>query len=222
MFIAVRQPIFVETVQMKCIVLADDPGWEELFEGKQALVELVELSSREEFFQFPADAYFDLRDEAWDLPAYPQDSTKPVFISAVSGTLSGHHSPENFIRINAWPGMLKRERMECVASQKIQPDGERILGMLNKQVEWLPDTPGMVLPRVLSMIINEAWFAWGEGVSSKDDIDTAMQLGTNYPLGPFAWGEKIGLDRICRLLSVLSSDDERYQIAPALFKEVGL
>jgi len=72
------------------------------------------------------------------------------------------------------------------------------------------------------MIINEAWFAFGEKVSSKKDIDTAMKLGTNYPLGPFAWGEKIGLHKICRLLSVLAMENDRYQVAPLLLREVGL
>jgi 3-hydroxybutyryl-CoA dehydrogenase len=72
------------------------------------------------------------------------------------------------------------------------------------------------------MIINEAWFAWGEKISSKQDIDTAMKLGTNYPMGPFEWGEKIGLHRVCHLLSELSLESGRYNIAPSLLIEVGL
>jgi 3-hydroxybutyryl-CoA dehydrogenase len=136
--------------------------------------------------------------------------------------LDSHTSAPNFIRINAWPGMLKRGRMECVANAEIRGEAEKVLGFLHKKVDWLPDTPGMVFPRVISMIINEAWFAWGEGVSSKAEIDTAMQLGTNYPLGPFAWGDLIGLNRICHLLSVLAEKDDRYRIAPALLQEVGL
>jgi 3-hydroxybutyryl-CoA dehydrogenase len=207
---------------MRCIVLADDPGWQELFEDKEAFVELVKLSSPGEMATTMGDIYFDLRDEAWELPFPWYDQRRPVFIASVTGTLAAHHLPGNIIRINAWPGMLKRERMECVAAVDIQRVAENVLDFLGKKVDWLPDTPGMVMPRVLSMIINEAWFAWGEGVSSKADIDTAMQLGTNYPLGPFAWGEQIGLNRICRLLSVLSEEDERYQIAPALREEVGL
>ena len=42
------------------------------------------------------------------------------------------------------------------------------------------------------MIINEAFLALQEGVSTKEEINTAMKLGTNYPLGPFEWVEKIG------------------------------
>ncbi len=207
---------------MRCIILADDPGWEELFEDKEAFVELRTVSTAEEFRQAEGEAHFDFRDEAWDSSCWPLEKNKPVFVAGVTGTLTAHHAPGNIIRINAWPGMLKRPLMECVAGENIRPVAEEILGNLAKKANWLPDTPGMVSPRVLSMIINEAWYAWGEGVSSKTDIDTAMQLGTNYPLGPFAWGEKIDLHRVCRLLSVLSVENDRYSIAPALLKEVGL
>ncbi|QLQ05690.1 MAG: hypothetical protein HZY76_06125 [Anaerolineae bacterium] len=48
--------------------------------------------------------------------------------------------------------------------------------------------------RILACIINEAYYALGEGVATADDIDTAMRLGTNYPRGPLAWGEALGLE----------------------------
>jgi len=207
---------------MRCIILADDPGWEVLFEDREAFVELHQVPSADAFSQAKGDVYFDFRDEAWEPAGWPTETKTPVFIAGVTGTLKAHHCPEHLIRLNAWPGMLNRPLMECVAAEAIRPQAEKALKLLNKKAEWLPDTPGMVSPRVLSMIINEAWFAFGEGVSSKNDIDTAMQLGTNYPLGPFAWGEKIGLNRVCRLLSVLSAENERYNIAPSLHREVGL
>lgn len=70
------------------------------------------------------------------------------------------------------------------------------------------------------MIINEAYFGLGDGISSKQEMDIAMKLGTNYPFGPFEWSEKIGLGRIHALLSKLSETSTRYQIAPALTKEI--
>jgi 3-hydroxybutyryl-CoA dehydrogenase len=69
------------------------------------------------------------------------------------------------------------------------------------------------------MIINEAYFTVGEEVSSKREIDIAMKLGTNYPLGPFEWADKIGLSNIYKLLLKLSSIGTRYTIAPLLEKE---
>ena len=70
------------------------------------------------------------------------------------------------------------------------------------------------------MIINEAYFALGENVSSKDEIDVAMKLGTNYPYGPFEWSKKIGLNRVYSLLEKLSETDSCYSTAPAMKNEL--
>jgi 3-hydroxybutyryl-CoA dehydrogenase len=69
---------------------------------------------------------------------------------------------------------------------------------------------GFVTPRVISMIINEACLALQEGVSTKEEIDTAMKLGTNYPFGPFEWMDRIGQDKIYALLLKLSRHQSRY------------
>jgi 3-hydroxybutyryl-CoA dehydrogenase len=70
------------------------------------------------------------------------------------------------------------------------------------------------------MIINEAYFALGDGVSTKEEIDIAMRLGTNYPYGPFELVQKIGLNNIHGLLKKLKEQSTRYNIAPALEKEL--
>ncbi|MEO5650820.1 MAG: 3-hydroxyacyl-CoA dehydrogenase family protein, partial [Ginsengibacter sp.] len=64
--------------------------------------------------------------------------------------------------------------------------------------------------RVISMIINEAFYTLKENVSTKKEIDLAMKLGTNYPFGPFEWAEKIGLENVFNLLKKLSEKEERY------------
>jgi 3-hydroxybutyryl-CoA dehydrogenase len=69
------------------------------------------------------------------------------------------------------------------------------------------------------MIINEAYFALDEKVSSKEEIDIAMKLGTNYPFGPFEWSNKIGIKKICDLLNVLKEINPRYQPNYLLEKE---
>jgi 3-hydroxybutyryl-CoA dehydrogenase len=69
------------------------------------------------------------------------------------------------------------------------------------------------------MIINEAYFTLDEKVSSKNEIDTAMKLGTNYPYGPFEWSEKIGLKKVYELLTTLSHSHSRYEPAALLKKE---
>ena len=69
------------------------------------------------------------------------------------------------------------------------------------------------------MIINEAYFTLEEKVSTKEEIDTAMKLGTNYPYGPFEWGQKIGLKKVNELLTTLAETNSRYTPAALLQKE---
>jgi 3-hydroxybutyryl-CoA dehydrogenase len=83
----------------------------------------------------------------------------------------------------------------------------------------LPDEPGFITPRVISMIINEAYFALEEGVSTKEEINTAMKLGTAYPYGPFEWAERIGVRNILVLLNRLSKEKSQYKPAPLLVEE---
>ncbi len=72
---------------------------------------------------------------------------------------------------------------------------------------------GFTYPRVISQIINEAYFAKEEKLASNADIDKAMMFGVNYPLGPFEWAQKIGLEKIIMLLEELRevTGDARYR-----------
>jgi 3-hydroxybutyryl-CoA dehydrogenase len=93
------------------------------------------------------------------------------------------------------------------------------MAVFNKKIEWVPDIPGFVTARVISMIINEAYFALDENVSSKEEIDTAMKLGTNYPYGPFEWAKAIGLKNVYDLLKHLAELNNRYTPSALLQKE---
>lgn len=81
-----------------------------------------------------------------------------------------------------------------------------------------PDAPGMTLPRVVATLVNEAAFALGQGVAQAPDIDRAMLLGVNYPEGPLAWGDRIGLDEVLGCLLALYDHygENRYRPAPLL------
>ncbi len=173
-----------------------------------------------------ADAYFDLCFEE-DGAAFGHITNKPVFVNAV--IMTSKELPENYIRINAWNGFLKRDLVELVATDlpvgrqgaQILADGITVLHELNWKYQLVPDVPGMIAARVIAMIVNEAYYGLGDEISSKKDIDIAMKLGTNYPFGPFEWSEKIGLKKIYALLKKLSEKDNRYTVAPALEKETG-
>jgi 3-hydroxybutyryl-CoA dehydrogenase len=80
------------------------------------------------------------------------------------------------------------------------------------------DGPGLVRARIVCALVNEAASALAEGVASAADIDTAMRLGTNYPRGPLAWGDLIGLDVVLGVMRGLQEEfgEDRYRPAPLL------
>jgi 3-hydroxybutyryl-CoA dehydrogenase len=95
----------------------------------------------------------------------------------------------------------------------------RHFAVLGKHIERVPGyAPGLVLGRILCQLVNEARFALGEGIASASDIDTAMRLGFNWPLGPFELEERIGPGRVVAVLDALheSLGEERYRVAPGL------
>jgi 3-hydroxybutyryl-CoA dehydrogenase len=90
---------------------------------------------------------------------------------------------------------------------------------LGKHVECvLGEAPGLVLGRIVCQIVNEAHFVVGQGIGTRDDVDTAMRLGFNYPRGPFEWADAIGPARVVSVLDAVRSElgEERYRVAPLL------
>lgn len=128
--------------------------------------------------------------------------------------------PDHFIRINGWTGFLSGSTVEyaTASGEKNQP-AEELLAIFNKKGLAVPDQPGFISARVVAMIINEAYLALEENVSSRGDIDKAMKLGTNYPFGPFEWGEKIGLRQVQGLLLALAEKNPAYRPAALLNQE---
>ena len=84
------------------------------------------------------------------------------------------------------------------------------------------DMPGFIVNRILMPYINEAAQALYEGVGSVEDIDTAMKLGTNVPMGPFTLADFIGLDTCLAIMEVLHDGfkDSKYRPSPLLRKYV--
>ncbi len=124
------------------------------------------------------------------------------------------------IRINAWTGFLSGTITELAAPLGVETkDIDELMNLMGRKSEWVPDQVGMISPRVLACIINEAFYAIEDQVSSETEIDVAMKMGTNYPLGPVEWGKKIGLALIYQLLNELSITSKRYTPSSLLKKE---
>ena len=208
---------------MRLVALANEILREELLSNSVATeMEIIWTSDISEFAQYEnADGYIDLLfDNTKNRIEFLKNfSSQPVIVNAVINTLKELNAP--FIRINAWPGFLRRPVVEVSCnSQSLREKVEAIFNCLNRKTEWVPDVPGFITSRVIAMIINEAWFALEEGISTKEEIDTAMRLGTNYPYGPFEWGNQVGLKNIYALLDKLSKTNDRYQPAELMRKQV--
>jgi len=153
----------------------------------------------------------------------------PILSSSVTVTIAEQCSwitnPGRLIGVGALPSLLSGSLIEMVAgmaSRDIVAASREFVKSLAKEPAFVQDNIGMVMPRILCALANEAYFAMAEGVAKAEDIDTAMKLGTNYPSGPVEWASRIGLKQVYAVLSALHDNfgEERYRIAPYLRRSV--
>ncbi|HLG19310.1 MAG TPA: 3-hydroxybutyryl-CoA dehydrogenase [Bdellovibrionota bacterium] len=93
---------------------------------------------------------------------------------------------------------------------------------MGKETVTAADFPGFLVNRILCPMINEAIFALEEGIASPEDIDKAMKLGTNVPMGPLELADYIGLDTLLAIMEVLHQGlgEDKFRPAPLLRKYV--
>jgi 3-hydroxybutyryl-CoA dehydrogenase len=99
---------------------------------------------------------------------------------------------------------------------------EALAKKIGKTPVQVKNSPGFVVNRMLCPMINEAIFALGEGLATAEQIDQAMKLGANHPIGPLALADLIGLDVELAVLQVLYEGfkDPKYRPAPLLVEMV--
>ncbi len=212
-------PILLLGETRRCDAFVAKTGWEVVrkdnpvglrFDDYSLVVDL-------DFDQFPERMAF-----------YAKSKTALFLVQAVrirlSAVLAGVNAlimEQRIAGLNAWAGCLEADRWELMT---IGPDNAVLAMLKNKlsfPLEICGDRVGMITPRVMAMIINEAYYTVQEGTATKDDIDLGMKLGTNYPGGPFEWCEKWGIAELYHLLEALWLDtrEERYKICPLLKTE---
>ena len=174
------------------------------------------------------DCIFDfyIGDEPEQFEIFNEYSGLNIFVNAPKISLAelAYYQEEincNLYGFNGLPTFVNRDILEVTLynesnrSQLIQ-----VCEALETDFEIIEDRVGMVTPRIIFMIINEAFYTLQEGTATVQDIDTGMKLGTNYPFGPFEWCEKIGIENVYETLEAIYEDtkEERYKICPLLKK----
>jgi 3-hydroxybutyryl-CoA dehydrogenase len=92
---------------------------------------------------------------------------------------------------------------------------------MGKEIVVIKESPGFITSRINAMIGNEAFYMLGEGIASAEDIDKALKLGLNHPMGPFELVDLVGLDTRLHILDYLHRTlGEKYKPAPLLVEYV--
>jgi 3-hydroxybutyryl-CoA dehydrogenase len=156
--------------------------------------------------------------------ALPQDAVLATNTSSIPITriAASVPNPERVIGMhfmNPVPVMQLVEIIRGVQTSDATYAATRALAeRMGKTTVLSKDLPGFIVNRILIPMINEACFALQDGLASAEDIDTAMKLGTNVPMGPLTLADFIGLDTCLSIAEVLHKGlgEDKYRPAPVL------
>lgn len=212
---------------MRIAILGSPKRIEELKEKVSSTHELIEVKNNQfEGFDLVFDLSFD--EGLGSLGAYKDIKGLPVVVGAVNQTIEmtttqiAEPAECYIFGMNTIPTFINRELAEMTSvTESDRLVAEKAFSALDWQIKWVESRVGMVTPRIVCMIINEAYYTVQEGTATKEDINVGMKLGTAYPKGPFEWSEEMGIATVYHMLESIYDDtkDERYKVCPLLKKE---
>jgi len=156
--------------------------------------------------------------------ALPQDAVLATNTSSISITriAASVPAPERVIGMHFMNPVPVMQLVEIIrgaqTSDPVYAVTRALAEGMGKTTVLSKDMPGFIVNRILIPMLNEACFGLQEGLASAEDIDTAMKLGTNVPMGPLALADFIGLDTCLSIAEVLQKGlgDDKYRPAPLL------
>ena len=147
-------------------------------------------------------------------------NTSSLPISKLAAFVTG---PERFVGIHFFNPVPMMALVEVVRGALTSDDTVAAARAFAEAVGKTPittiDSPGFVVNRILFPMINEAAHAYEEGVASAEDIDTGMKLGANWPMGPLALADLVGMDTTSAILETLERElgDPKYHPAKVMY-----
>lgn len=145
---------------------------------------------------------------------------------SITGIAANVSRPQNIIGMHFFNPATVMKLVEVIKGQKTSEEVFKAVFALCESIGKTPvainEAPGFVVNRILIPMVNEAVGILADGVATKEDIDAAMKLGANHPMGPLALGDLIGLDVCLAIMEVLYTEfgDDKYRPHPLLRKMV--
>jgi len=158
----------------------------------------------------------------------PEETILATNTSSISITrlAAATERPEQFIGMHFMNPVPMMQLVEVVRGLATSEDTFKTIMELATKLGKTPvgtvDSPGFVANRILLPMLNEAFFAYSEGLADAEGIDTIMKLGMNHPIGPLALADLVGLDVCLDVLEVLYEEfrDPKYRPCPLLRRMV--
>jgi len=149
-------------------------------------------------------------------------NTSALSITEMAGAT---RRPQQFIGMHFFNPVHKMKLVEIIRGLETSDDtlktAEAVAMRMGKETVEVKESPGFVTSRINALIGNEAFFMLQEGVASARDIDKALKLGLNHPMGPFEMVDLVGLDTRLSILEFLHQTlGEKYRPCPLMVKYV--